>query len=212
MDLEAASAFFSLVGWVIGGFLLLIHWALSWLFDPGIAAAMVLFGWLWVSGMLHLDGLLDLADALPAAVSPDRRLEILRDVHLGSFALGIGVVYLVLKWQALVSLAAFWPLLFAPAWARFAVLLLARIYAPAKRSGLGAALGRGRLGLGFIFALPIVLIAPLAALFSLLSAFLLAGYARRRLGGLTGDVYGAAIEVSELVFLLVADALMKLGR
>ncbi len=212
MDLEAASAFFPLVGWAVGGVLFLIHWALSWAFDPGITAAMVLFGWLWVSGMLHLDGLLDLADALPAAVSPDRRLEILRDVHLGSFALGIGVVYLILKWQALVSLAAFWPLLFATAWARFTVLLLARIYAPAKRSALGAALGRGRLGFGFVFVIPVVLIAPLAALLALGSALLLAGYARRRLGGLTGDVYGAAIEVSELVFLLVADALMKLGR
>ncbi|HGY10697.1 MAG TPA: adenosylcobinamide-GDP ribazoletransferase [Oceanithermus profundus] len=199
-SLRAAAAYYPLVGWVLGGLLALAAWALTpW--PDGPAAGVVLALWLGLTGMLHLDGLLDSADALLAPRTPEERLRILRDVHHGTYAFGVGAVFLLLKWQAVLG-ATPALLLLAPVAARFWLLPLFGLFPSARAEGLGAAARPGPWSLGLLFALPAFVWAPLPFVFAGLWAFAAAGWAARRLGGLTGDVYGAVVETAELAFLL----------
>jgi adenosylcobinamide-GDP ribazoletransferase len=202
-EMRSASAYYPLVGYLIGAVLALVFWLTQGLPD-GLQGALLLGLWLGLTGMLHLDGLLDSADALLAMKPPGERIKILGDVHLGSFAFGVGFVHLLLKWQLLAALTAPWLLLVVPALARFALLIPMNFYPSARAEGLGALSREGRIGLGLLFVLPAMMFFPLETVGIVGFLWLLAGWAAKRLGGgLSGDVYGAMIELGELAGLLV---------
>lgn len=203
--LREAASWFPAVGWVLGAVICAVF-AIPGVPD-GLGAALALAAWLALTGMLHLDGLLDCADGLLAPVSLERRLEILKDVQIGAFGFGVGVVFLLLKWQAITALTsdAMWTLLAIPVWARFAVLLPMSWFPTARPDGLGARARGGNLRLAMVLTLPAVVIAPAVGGAMVLGVGIAAWLAARRLGGgLTGDVYGALIEIAELVGLLAA--------
>lgn len=200
--LRSAVAFYPLVGWVVGAVLAAVY-VLVQAWPAGLAAALVLTAWLGLTGMLHFDGLLDSADALIAPVPPKERLKILTDVHHGTFALGTGTVFLLLKWQAITAASGGWPLVLAPVAARFWVLPIMAFFPAARRGGLGASARGGAWGLGVLFAAPLLWLAPGPFLAAGAWAWVLSIWSARQLGGgLSGDVYGAVIETTELVFLL----------
>ncbi|MCL6528135.1 MAG: adenosylcobinamide-GDP ribazoletransferase [Thermaceae bacterium] len=202
-EMRAASAFYPLAGYVIGGILALVAWLGRGL-PPGLEGALLLAAWLALTGLLHLDGLLDSADALLAMKPVSERLRILGEVHLGSFAFGVGFVLLLLKWQLLSAAPSPWLLLCLPALVRFALLLPMNLYPPARPEGLGARAREGRVGLALLFTLPAIVGFPLEALATLLGMLGLAHWAAARLGGgLSGDVYGMLVEVGETLGLLV---------
>jgi len=210
-EMRAASAFYPVAGYCIGGVLALAAWLTQPLPD-GLQGALLLAVWLGLTGMLHLDGLLDCADALLAMRPPEQRLKILSDVHLGSFAFGVGFVHLLLKWQLLASGPSPWLLLCLPAVARFALLVPMNLYPAARPEGLGARSREGRLAPALLFTLPALALLPWSALAVLLTALLLARWAAPRLGGgLSGDVYGALVEVGENAGLLVGVWLLGQG-
>ena len=173
---------------------------------------------------LHLDGFMDTCDALLGGFDRERRLAILRDPHVGAFAV-IGVVCLLLiKVSALLGLpivgADRLPILILfPCLSRWAMLLTMELYPYARDSGLGSAFFDGgnsrfrwQLILGFAFTLivsialagyvGIVLLAAACAV-----AWGLGAWATRLLGGVTGDIYGAVNEVTEVVVILIAVAI-----
>ncbi len=99
-----ATAWYPVVGLVLGAILVGLDWGLRWLFPGGVAAALLLLAWVTLTGALHLDGFIDCCDGLLAPVPRERRLEILRDVHAGAFGI-VGVALLLLtKYAALVAL------------------------------------------------------------------------------------------------------------
>ena len=213
-----AGRWYPLVGLVIGGLLLAVHWLAGLLFPPLLTAALVVTAWVGITGGLHLDGLADCCDGLFAPVEPDRRLAIMRDPRAGAFAVMGVVLLLILKVTAVAALATpISALLVAPIWARWTLLLAAR-QPSAREGGMGAGFARGItprvLGVALAIALaPSLLllllgdwripVAILAAHGAALAAILLA---RARLGGMTGDVFGLVVEVSELAVLLVYAA------
>jgi adenosylcobinamide-GDP ribazoletransferase len=205
-----ALAWFPVVGIVMGLTLSLAFVVLRSAFAPIVAAALVVALWAAITGALHLDGFADACDGLFAATTPARRLEILRDVHLGTFgAVGI-VLLLIAQVSAVASLASFQPVLIAPVLGRWA-MTYAAAYPLARNEGM-AAMFRAHIRPRVIFAATIVAVV-FAALFGAfgLAAFtaavaiatLLARYAQNRLGGLTGDIYGMICESVELGVLLV---------
>jgi adenosylcobinamide-GDP ribazoletransferase len=189
--------------------------------ESGVRAWLLLLAWVALTGGLHLDGLMDSCDALLAAVSVERRLEILKDVHAGAFGI-LGVVLVVgLKGAVLTQLGvAPWPLLWsglllAPVWGRWMLVWAARRYPYARAgSSLGSIMRQG-LGLRQLVVATIVAVVlqgavalfyppSLIALVGPLLGLLLAGLMARRLdGGLTGDTYGALCELVEVGVLLV---------
>ena len=88
--------FLPLVGLELGLLWAGLAWVCRFLELPRLVTALVLSVWPWVgTGFLHLDGYMDVTDAVKSCRSPERRREILKDPHVGSFAV-IGIVLLIL--------------------------------------------------------------------------------------------------------------------
>ncbi len=214
--LRSAARWFPAVGLLLGGLLAAAGWVAAWLFPPAVAAVLTVMIWVGLTGALHLDGLADCGDGLLPPVARERRLEIMRDPRVGAFGVTAVVLVLLLKVASLASLAAPWPaLLLAPTWARWLILVAAR-QPSARPVGMGASLGPllDKQSLFLTLLLPFVLTAVTgaqqwsllpAAGAAVVAALSLVVFARRRLGGVTGDVYGAVVEVGEAVFLCVAS-------
>jgi adenosylcobinamide-GDP ribazoletransferase len=224
-DLGRSAFWFPWVGLLLGVMLVAANILFNSIFPPLLSSALVISLWAILTGGLHLDGLADCCDGLLATVSPERRLEILKDPRLGSFG-GIGLgLHLLLKTAAIASLAAVpllfipphfslsisaAPLLLAPTAARWLILPVAR--GPmARPGGLGAefsqSLNPGSLLLSSILPLTMAVLSGLrgflAVFLAALVTLVVVKLAMRRLGGLTGDVLGLVVELSELTILLV---------
>ena len=88
--------FLPIVGLEIGIIWAGLAWLCRWLEVPKLISALVLSAWPWLgTGFLHLDGYMDVTDAVKSYRSLQRRREILKDSHVGSFAV-IGIVLLIL--------------------------------------------------------------------------------------------------------------------
>ncbi|MGF1645456.1 MAG: adenosylcobinamide-GDP ribazoletransferase [Kineosporiaceae bacterium] len=176
---------------------------------------------------LHLDGLADTADGWGAAAhgQRDRALEVMRRGDVGP--VGAAVLVLVVLAQAgsvgalVAAHGAVAGLVVAWAWAgsRAVVpLLCTRLSRPARSSGLGAAVIGSvpvpvAVAIAAVVAASGVALGPAAAAAAaaaLGTGVGVAAGAQRRFGGLTGDVLGAAVEVS-LAVLLVALTAPGLG-
>ncbi|MDE2638862.1 MAG: adenosylcobinamide-GDP ribazoletransferase [Chloroflexota bacterium] len=202
----AAFAWFPLVGLCIGA--LLVAVAHHSPFHRDLTAFFILLAWVIVTGGLHLDGFGDSCDGLCASAAPEKRNHIMRDPRLGAWG-AIGLVLLLLgKWLALRSVSPEW-LPLAPVFGRWAMVWAAYHFPTARDDGLAARFRDGLSTRGLLIASAWVVIlltrAEIAALWLLIYGFttLFGGWAARRLGGgLSGDVYGAICELSELICLL----------
>ena len=88
--------FLPVVGLELGVIWAGLAWLCHWLEVPKLITALVLSAWPWLgTGFLHLDGYMDVSDAVKSYRSLQRRREILKDSHVGSFAV-IGIVLLIL--------------------------------------------------------------------------------------------------------------------
>jgi adenosylcobinamide-GDP ribazoletransferase len=210
---------FPLVGGVVGALTGAIALAADGLVTLAAATLAVAAG-LLLTGALHLDGLADSADSLGGS-SRERALEIMRDHSVGTYGAAAIVLDLILRTGLVSTLLersdVLVPLAVAGAVSRAAILPLA-LALPYARAlpGPGAALsGRlrgGRVALGVALAATLAIAAAGSAGFvalALATAVVLAlGHlAQRCLGGITGDVLGATIELAELAVLLALLAL-----
>jgi adenosylcobinamide-GDP ribazoletransferase len=216
--LGRAAGWFPLVGLTLGGLLWVAHRLLSMVFPPLLTALLVLVTWKALTGGIHLDGLADTLDGLTGR-DPQERLAIMRDSRIGVFgALGLSVVLLI----SLLALAELpgpvreKALLLAPVVGRHAPLQLARAFQPATPGqGSGEAFMKAvtlravSIGALLVIVSAAVILWPwglLAAGIGIGLAWDLGRYLSRRLGGLTGDGLGAAVEVGEMGVLLAVAA------
>lgn len=134
-----AFAWFPLVGLLIGGGLCAVSMLSP--FNRELTAALVLFCWVALTGGLHLDGFADSCDALLGHGEPEKRLAIMRDPRLGTWA-ALGLVLLLLtKWLAIGAIHPAW-LLLPPLFGRWAMVIAAYRFPPAREAGMGAAAWR----------------------------------------------------------------------
>jgi adenosylcobinamide-GDP ribazoletransferase len=221
--LGRAGWWFPVVGLLLGGGLAGALLVLHALFPPLVAAALLVAVWKAVTGGIHLDGLADALDGL-AGRDPAQRLAIMRDSRIGVFgAVGLSLC-LLLAVTALADLSGSVRtrlLVLAPVVGRAAPLLVGGWLRPATPGqGLGAAFvaglsrwagplsGLAGLGLGGALLGPWGVVIAAAALSA---TVLWAGFAAGRLGGVTGDVLGAVVELAELGVLLAGAAVMRRG-
>jgi adenosylcobinamide-GDP ribazoletransferase len=212
----AAAAWFPVVGFAIGALLVLVDRVTSTLFAPLLAALLTVTAWKLVTGGLHLDGVADCLDGL-VGNDPAHRLAIMRDSRIGAFgAVGL-ILFLLLEVAAVsgIDAGARWrALLVAPVVGRAMSPLMARMF-PATSSGHGARF-RAELGaagpavataLAFVVAIGVLgAWGVLALVLAVVLTTLIGAFMTRRLGGVSGDVHGAAVEFSELAVLLVMAA------
>jgi adenosylcobinamide-GDP ribazoletransferase len=229
-DWGRATAWYPAVGLLLGAILAGLGWGLRHLLPGGVAAALLLVAWVALSGALHLDGFVDCCDALLAPVSRERRLEILRDVHAGAFGITGVVLLLLTKYAALAALAGagtirLAALLLIPTLARWAMSGAVLLY-PYARSGPGlgqkakTGAGRAQLAVATATALLATGLAWWAGLgwaalgllvVTALTGMAVASWIRSRIGGLTGDAYGAICELAETAGLIALAALAYQG-
>jgi adenosylcobinamide-GDP ribazoletransferase len=197
-----------------------VAWLLGRWLPPLALAGVLVLAWGGLTRFLHYDGVADTADALVHTTSRERALQIMKDTRLGSFGVAAIAAVMLVKFAALASLAGphLWAaLVAAPALARALSGILAGLLPPARPGeGLGASIAQGRelwpdLAAG-ASALAIAVLAAgkagaAAALAVLLLGLLLGLWYRRRIGGVTGDTLGAAIEAGELTALMTLVAL-----
>jgi adenosylcobinamide-GDP ribazoletransferase len=174
----------------------------------------VLTVWVAITGALHLDGFLDACDGLFGGHTPESRLEILRDVHVGAFGVVGAVMLLLIKLAALVSLPVsrhIAALFLAPTLGRWGMTLAVVFFPYARPKGLGRAMkdhaGRRQAVLATAMALAVAWFAGewlgLAAVaLAGVTTWAVARFVLGRLPGLTGDIYGAICETIEVVVLL----------
>jgi adenosylcobinamide-GDP ribazoletransferase len=209
------------IGLLLGG----MWWVAGRAWPAGVAAALVVAADLAVTGMLHFDGLVDSADGLLPMLDRERRLAVMADPRAGAFGVATGGVVLLTRWVALASIRPA-VLLLGGLWclSRTAMAVVARTQSYARGEVSG--------GLASAFAAPpatapsrqvMPLVAGGAVALGLLlwwrpgpgaaaaGAAVLAVaavvlFARRRIGGYTGDVLGACGVLAETVGLVVAAA------
>jgi adenosylcobinamide-GDP ribazoletransferase len=210
-------AFFPLAGLALGLVLAGAMSVASGRLAPAVTAALLVAGLAWATGGLHLDGLADVFDGLAAGhADRDRALQIMRDSRVGAhgaLALALVLIVKVTAVAEIVSREATWALVLAPVIARFSAVPLVVWFPYARPEGLGRAFhdGAGNRELAIAAVLTAAALAwaavptaLLAAAGALLVALVLALTLNRKLLGLTGDVYGAAIELTEVTFLVLA--------
>lgn len=211
-------AWYPAVGLVIGCLLWAFLTAALWAFSPLLAAVLTCAAWVYITGGLHLDGWMDLADGLGSSRSRERMLEIMKDSRSGAMAVLAAILLLLVKTAGLAELAAasasLLPvILIIPFAARTHVLVAIHFWPYAtEEGGIGKNIGEGlrfwHIGLAYLALLGLGwwlagIPAVAAVAVSLLFVLWFARGISRRLGGLTGDCYGALIESSEAVMLLI---------
>ena len=185
--------------------------------------ALLVAGLALCTGGLHLDGLADTADGLYGGHTPERRLEIMRDSRVGSFGvLGVTLVLLI-QFAALEGLRSPWrvpALIVFPVLGRAAMVGTIAGFPYARAQGLGVIFRRYGAGWPLIaaelssLAIAIVCFSGSGAALWGASLFfaLAAGWLMtRRLGGLTGDCYGAICELTQILVLLMVVSAHRSG-
>lgn len=207
-----AILFYPLVGLVIGGILFLMSCLLAKL-PIVLLASIILTLWIWLTGGLHLDGLADTADAWVGGFGDKQRtLQIMKDPSCGPIGVLSLVIICLLKFVLIYVLIEQHQTLFlilVPIVGRVVPSILFLTTSYVREKGLGRSLTdhlpkiTSWIITGFVLLLPLYWeLQGLIAIIGFLSSLV---YLRhlfiKRIGGITGDTVGAAIEISETVLL-----------
>ncbi len=217
-NLVKSSAYFPLVGTVLGGLLYLLLQLLSIIFSGNapLIAALLLVWWIFLTGALHLDGLADTFDGLVGGRTKEDRLQIMKDSATGSFGLIAVVSVLLLKYTFLQSLQnehLLAALFYSPLLSRWSMVVLMYFTPYAKKTDslgkpfveqiqrkqlLSATMLTIAAGLFFPFIFFLILLPSIILLTALFRHFFI-----KKIGGITGDCLGAANELLELAVLFL---------
>ena len=229
-ELWRSMGWYPLVGLALGAAAWGLYSALLFLLPGLVAAVLVVLALEILTRGLHMDGLMDTADGIFSGAPRERALEIMKDSQVGAMGVVAAILIVLLKVAALGALTradAAAPLLVG--WTAARMLPAIDVYAwpYARRSGTGEAFTREHspgpvvlaaalLGAALVAAAIVSIavggaggwwagaaIAGLAVGVTLLVQAAVA----KRLGGLTGDVYGMGIQIAEAAALVVGCAL-----
>src|SRR5579885_1983385 len=217
-DVAGSFGLFPLVGFIVGAALALEDAVLALLFGSMIRSGLIVLTLVIVTGALHLDALADTADAMGAGVDRDRALEILRDSSVGVFGAIAVALWLGLEWSALATLdgpARTAAIYLAPGLGRWAMVATAAGLDYLRAAGAGSFLKPlwSWFNLRVASAIAVIAIIPvfssrarMAGAAAIGAALAARWFYRRWLGGVTGDLLGAAGAVAELAAMLAMAA------
>ena len=215
-DLHRGAALFPLVGGAIGALVALVAWGSAQLLPSFAAAVLGVAAGVAATAALHLDGLGDVADGVGASLAGGDPAEAMRDPRLGTFGIAAIGLDLMLKLSLLAALLVTgfpWPVVAAGALSRVAPVAMAwRL--PYAGGGTGRwtnQIGSAPVLVASVLALAISIpTAGMAAVWMVaavaIPATLVGWWSTRRLDGITGDGFGAAIELGETLAIAVAVA------
>lgn len=210
---------FVAVGWAYGALAYLVACGLDRVGGSALPSSLMTGGlivsaWAFASRFLHWDGLADTADGLGARGDACARLAAMRESSIGAF--GVVAIVLVMLLQvsavaAVVSSRTWWALAAAPVLGRFGAAAALITLPPARPDGLAARYAGAETPLGVLLVVatlvPLLLFPPdhgrfIAALVGVGVSQLVPAAVARRLGGITGDVLGATVLLTETTVLV----------
>lgn len=218
LDLNRIARLAPLIGIVIGGLLGLEDWCLQLLGIPVFTrSVLVIATGIACTGGLHLDGVIDTADGL-AVVDPEKRLSVMKESTTGAFGVMAAVVVLLVKVAACTDIEQHrWlVLMLSMGWGRWSQVSAIALYPYLKAEGKGSFhkesfqfpqdLYLGWLVLALLSLTGSLLLGLEAKGFWLLIAgtaipLMVSAWFHYKLGGHTGDTYGAVVEWSEALYL-----------
>ena len=215
-DLGKSMFYFPLVGFAIGGFLVATRTLLSSILPAAVVDALVVTLLVVITGSMHLDALADTTDAVASGKDREGKLKVMKDTSVGAMGVVSICLVILLKYVMILSLPPALKnkaLLLMPVMGRWAQVMLAYSaeYAGLTR-GLGFPFTEQVTGLIFILASAVTVVIAIA-LFFLEGIFVAAGvvvfmllyglFFKRICGGVTGDILGAATEITEVLVLLL---------
>lgn len=221
--LARAVPWFPVVGAGIGAVVAGAYVGLVQILPPLLAAALAVVAGAALTGAFHEDGLGDVADAFAGGWTKERRLEILDDPRLGTFGVLAVSGALLVRVSAVATLDAWSAVALLPAahcMSRTAAIVLMRRMPLATPDGVGAgyaaSLTKNQEAAAILVTCPIV--GGLMNVWALPALVLCAGaalgmgtLARRKIGGISGDVLGATQQVAELAVLIMGAAVVHEG-
>lgn len=215
-DIGGSTPYFPIVGLILGGILVGINYFCSYFWDQLITNIVLVISLIALTGGLHLDGLMDTCDGVFSNKDRERTLEIMRDSRVGAMGVLAGICLILLKFAFLNNInddMKYQALLIFPMIGRLSMIFAISFFPYARSSsGLGSLFVEYSkqhyiliaLAQVFIIAIPLLL-------WKAFPIFIIVGFATwlmawrlsKRLGGLTGDTYGAICEVMETLTLAI---------
>ena len=219
-----ALRWFPVVGLLLGLGLVALDQILTQLFPPLVLNLILLSFYVVVTGGLHQDGLADTVDAIAGGTTPQHRLEIFHDSHIGALGVTGLVLSLGLRFVGLLALPGGMreiALLCMPAIGRWSMVVgIWRATYP-RVEGLAASFIHNMslvdlviasliVGIGLAVAFgPLSVVAVLGAGFLLVRGY--TWWIARKVGGITGDILGSINEGIEIVFILCVPLFLSLS-
>lgn len=200
-------ACFAPAGLLIGGTLAALELAFAPVLPVAARSAVLLAVLVGLGGAMHLDGLMDSADGLFGARDPARRLEIMGDSRVGGYGVAAAAAVVLVQYAGLSAIAGARPLalLTCVGLSRAASAFALGIARPARAEGLGTVFSvPGRVAAGAV-ALAVAAVVTVvldgwrgvgAAAVAVAVVVAVVAVFRRRVGGMTGDGFGAIVELS----------------
>ncbi len=222
VDFSKSSTFFPLIGLLIGS-ILFVSYLLSKYFPLPVhlQSGLILMLWIALSGGLHLEGLADMVDGFSGGRNKDEIIAIMKDGSIGAKGAISLILLILLKYLLLLSLTEHVKgviFLLAPMLGRWSMVLVAYLGKPASSSNtlteiFTKYLEKRELFISTLFTvIPSLLLFPLEFIYQPIILLLitagitvsLVSYSNYKIGGICGDVIGAANEINELAVLLVS--------
>lgn len=211
--------YFPLVGLLLGLLIMGLDRGLELVLPTSVVSGLLVVVLVLATGAIHLDGFIDTCDGLVAGRTPQQRWEVMRDSRVGAFGVVGACCLLLLKYVSLAGLpesSRMAALVLMPVLGRWAVVCSISAFPYARPEGLGKAFKDGATWPGVALATIIALAASvgflqlkgLAIMFGVgLVTLTLSLILKRKFAGLTGDTYGAVIEVAEVTAVILAIAI-----
>ena len=214
VEFSFSKSFYPVVGLSIGCICYLIYWSLEFYFPHYVTAGFILMFLTFATRFLHLDGFMDCMDGFFGGHNSERRLEIMKDPHVGAFGTVGVIVLLLIKFSlifyALESGTSLYVMIMFPVFSRWAMVLALVTFKYIRPMGIGSSFQTEKTRVSFMIAnvlmigIAILLTTSYLALIPILlvGCWTIAfGYLSKKLlgGGLTGDCYGAINETSEVI-------------
>jgi len=223
-QLGRATAWFPVIGLIIGGILAGLNWVFNLILPPLVTNILLIITLVILTGAMHLDGLSDTCDGIAGHKTVEERWKVMHDSRVGAFGV-VGIVLILLAQYAALSNVPpdkMTPvLLLMPTVSRWAMVYSIFAFPYARPAGLGKAYKEATGWAQFMIA-TVITLAIAGGLYPLFNVggFLLFGgvavvatalafYFRYKFAGLTGDTYGATNEVAEVMALIFVIIIFK---
>ena len=212
-QLGRSLAYFPLVGILLGAVLAGLSYILQLILPLPVVSILLVAALVIMTGAHHIDGLIDTCDAMVTGKTREQRLAIMSDTRAGAFGITGACLILIAKYAAITQAAGFTALLIMPMLSRWALVGAILIFPSAKKTGMGFIIRNGARWGGSVAATLLSILLSVIFLGLLKGFVLMAGLFllicclgllfTRLFGGLSGDNYGALVEIGEVLSLVL---------